>query len=132
MYSIQTNCKVTPFLRSSLRTSSQSGSGLDVVSRKGTGSQNGFLYRSSSLRSPNGQPIPAAYARRRYSPTVLLEILQAPAMARFDQPALYFKRNISLIFLTVNRSWAMLSSLFLEDKHAIFWINQYFFVPVFL
>jgi len=26
----------------------------------------------------------------------------------------------------------MLSSLFLMDKHAIFWINQYYFVPAFL
>jgi hypothetical protein len=111
---------------------------LDVISKAGTGSPNSFLFRSYSLISPNGQPIPAVSARRKYSPTVLLEMLQAPALARFDKPASYFKCNISLIFRTlaphclwcsagvVNRSGAMFFFLFLEDKHAIFGINHYF------
>lgn len=37
-------------------------------------------------------------------------------MARLDKPASYFKRIISLIFLMVNRSWVMFSSVFLEDN----------------
>ena len=49
-------------------------------------------------------PIPAASAHCKYSPTVLFEILQAPAMARFDRPVSYFNRRISLIFREVNRS----------------------------
>lgn len=66
---------------------SQSGSGrsgsFGVVS-----SGNSFRYSSSSLSpSGSGQDSLAAAARRRYSPTVLLDILQARAMARFDKPA---------------------------------------------
>jgi hypothetical protein len=40
--------------------------------------------------------------------------LQAPATALFDSLASYFNLIISLIFFTVNRSWAMTTSLFLK------------------
>lgn len=70
-------------------------------------------YSSSSSISGIGQLTPAAFARRRYSPTVLLDTLQAPAIARLDNPASYFNLRISLIFRMVNRSWAMSTSLFI-------------------
>jgi hypothetical protein len=71
------------------------------------------LWFSSSSPNPSGsgQLNPARVARWIYSLTVLLDILQARAMARFDSRDSHFKRRISLILRTVNLSCVMTTSM---------------------
>jgi hypothetical protein len=69
---------------------------------------------SYSLFSPisggRGQRKPASWARRRYSPTVLWEMEQLRAMARFESLHSHFKRRTSDILRMVNLSWLIFAS----------------------
>ncbi|MEM3486203.1 MAG: hypothetical protein QXI12_11350 [Candidatus Methanomethyliaceae archaeon] len=60
---------------------------------------------------------PAAWARCRYSLTVLWEMPQLRAMARLLRRHSHFKRRTSLILRMVNLSWAIFTSLS-EAKYA--------------
>ena len=78
-----------------------------------------FLVASFEIREPDyGQLSPAALARRRYSPTVLWEILQLRAIARFDSPHSHFRRRTSCVLRMVNLSWAIFAS-FIRDKECL-------------
>jgi hypothetical protein len=59
------------------------------------------------IASANGHPTWACLARAKYSPTVLLEIRQARAIARFDKPISFLSRRISRIFRMDNRFWVI-------------------------
>ena len=111
-YSCHSNRKLTPRFVSSRCTSSQSGA------RSATGweevpfSKNRLWYRVPSLiPSGNGQLKPACLAFSKYSPTVLLDILQAPAMARSDNPASCFISPIGYLIILL-----LVSSLLLAPK----------------
>ena len=66
---------------------------------------------SSSKSVGIGQFSPASLARRRYSPTVLWEMEQLRAIARFVNPHSHFKRRTSRILRMVNLSWDIFASL---------------------
>jgi len=66
---------------------------------------------SSSKSSGIGQLTPTSLARRRYSPTVLWEMEQLRAIARFVSPHSHFKRRTSRILRMVNLSWDIFTSL---------------------
>jgi hypothetical protein len=75
----------------------------------------------------------AINGEERFIRSVLLDTLQAPAIARFDNWASYFNLSISLILFTVNRSWGMPTSLFLKKiAYPLFGINQRFPLSPFL
>ena len=65
---------------------------------------------SSPMSAGSGQLSPASWARRRYSPTVLWEMEQLRAIARFDSPHSHFRRRTSAILRMVNLSWAIFAS----------------------
>jgi len=74
--------------------------------------------RASSSRSAGrGQLSPAALARCRYSLTVLWEMEQLRAMARFFSPHSHFRRRTSRILRMVNLSWVTSASF-------VFWRQE--------
>jgi len=71
---------------------------------------------SSPMSSGSGQLSPASWARRRYSATVLWEMEQLRAIARFDRLHSHFKRRTSDILRMVNLSWAIFASFVFRGK----------------